>query len=368
MDLTTILVALGLLTGLLGADAALNANTVGVRFFVPQPVEETGISREVAEQIFTNEILKINRTPSLLAPPQVRSTSDPSVLGVIANTLKLQDITYALQSALGLSPLRLNGAVILVRGDQRLVITGSSPDFGPFTVDVREGADITDLLKRAAFGSIEQVQPYRAALHRFVQTVEAGGADYAAVSRIAERELARPARPQSRDQRAFLQNLLGIVALMNRDIPEAENRFTQALAIRPDLDVGRLNLAFVRTQQDRYEDALALLRPVVELRLSPPQPPVLAAAQITWAATAWAMGDIAEGERRFGEALRADGGGAAVAYEHWATLLEEAGRPEAAAEKRALARAHPPTFENYPEVALLYFQLSARDNQPLRRR
>ncbi len=39
-----------------------------------------------------------------------------------------------------------------------------------------------------------------------------------------------------------------------------------------------------------------------------------------------------------------------------------------AAEKAEIARINALTFENYPEVANLYFWMSPRDNQPLVRR
>jgi len=367
MDLTTLTVLLSLGLGLIGLDAALSADTFGVQINVPPEIESQGISRQVAEDVFTAEVIRIAEIPSLLAPPAVRSTREKTIIGAVANALNLDDLTFAVQKALGMNPVRLTGTLMPGDPRPRFFLTASSQTTGAFMIDIRgDTPDYIDLIRRGAQLTIERAGPYRAALFHFQLAVEAKE-DFSIAETIALRELATPVRVETMERRAYINNLLGIIALMRNDPIEAERQFREVIAQAPGLAIGHLNLAFVQIHNDQYREAMRSVRNVFEPRSLTDVPQLVTAAETTWAVAAWAEGWYDEADGLFDRAVRSYWGTTA-AYEYWARMLTERGRIEEAAEKRRLAVANMPFFENYPEVAMLYFHLSPRNRQPLTRR
>jgi tetratricopeptide (TPR) repeat protein len=376
MDLISIAAGLGMMFGLLTADAVVSAETVAVQISVPASVAQTGYSEDVVEQIFTHEFEAMNQTRSLLRPPVMRPARQPTIVGVIATSLRLDNFTAALQDLLGLERMRIAGAVVAgAPGEgQRLLINSSSAYSGPFSLDLSERGETDRLLRRAALETMERVQPYRAALFHFGQVTQTGGNDYSAVVQLAERELGRPRRAEVLEERSFLENLLGIVALLNNDLDEAERRFRLSFSWNPSFTIGRINLAFVHVERDRYQDAIDILKPLIASTSRRRFPltstrfgPLQEAMHSTLGVALWAQGDLDGAEAAFSRATR-EYPSSAGAYSYWARLLRERGDTVRAAEKAEVARLNALTFENYPEVANLYFWMSPRDNQPLVRR
>ena len=376
MDIISIAAGVAMVFGLLTADAVVSAETVAVQITVPASVAQTGYSEDVAERIFTHEFETMNQTRSLLRPPVMRPARQPTIVGVIAGSLRLDNFTAALQDLLGLERMRIAGAVVAgAPGEgQRLLINSSSAYSGAFSLDLSERGDTDRLLRRAALETMERVQPYRAALFHFDQITRTGGNDYSAVVQLAERELSRPRRAEVLEERSFLENLLGIVALLNNDMDEAERRFRLSFSWNPSFAIGRLNLAFVHVERDRYQDAIDILKPLIASSAGRRFPllgtrvgPLQEAMHSTLGVALWARGDLDGAEAAFRRATR-EYPNSAGAYSYWARLLRERGDTVRAAEKAEIARVNALTFENYPEVANLYFWMSPRDNQPLQRR
>lgn len=379
MDPISIVTAIAMIFGLLTADAVVNADTVAVQINVPASVARTGYTEDVAERIFTHEFETMNQTRSLLQPPLMRSARQPTIIGVISSSLRLDNFTAALQDLLGLERTRITGAIVTSEpGDQeRLLINSSSAYSGAFSLDLTGKGDTERLLRRAALDTMERMQPYRAALFQFNQISASGGKDYSAVVQLAKRELSRPMRAEVLEERSFLQNLLGIVALLNNDLDEAERRFRLSFYWNPSFIVGRINLAFVHVQRDRYQEAIELLTPLIPpgdlrqhlyLSNNSLRSSLLQEAMLNTLATAlWAQGDLDGAEAAYKRATHVYGSSAG-AYAYWARLLRERGDEQTAAEKEEIARVNALTFENYPEIATLYFWMSPRDNQPLVRR
>jgi membrane protein required for beta-lactamase induction len=221
---------------------------------------------------------------------------------------------------------------------------------------------------------MERVQPYRAALYHFEQVIRSGTNDFSAVVAMAERELARPRRAEVLEERSFLQNLLGIIALLRNDLDEAERRFRLSFNWNTSFAIGRLNLAFVHVQRDRFQDAMDIVTPLlaggIEQRLTVLGPrfrPIREALYSTLGVSRWGIGDLDGAEEAFRNAA-AEFNESEAAYTYWARLLRARGDTAGAAEKSEIARINALTFENYPEVAGLYFWMSPRTNDPLVRR
>jgi len=376
VDPISIVSAIAMIFGLLTADAVVNAETVAVQIDVPAAVARTGYTEDVVERIFVHEIETITQTRSLLQSPSMRSSRKPTIVGVIANSLRIDNFTAALQDLLGLDRTRIAGAIVTsAPGDrERLLINSSSAYSGAFSLEISEKGDTEQLLRHAAHDTMQRVHPYRSALFHFEQISASGGKDYSIVVQIAERELSRPLRAEMLEERSFLQNLLGIVALLNNDLNEAERRFRLSFDRSPGFNVGRINLAFVHVERDSYQEAIDLLTPLIAgglgQRLSIPskRSALLQEAILNTLGTAlWAQGDLDGAEAAYKRATR-EHPSSAGAYSYWARLLRERGDEQAAAEKEKIARVNALTFENYPEIANLYFWMSPRDNQPLVRR
>ena len=376
MDPISIVTAIAMIFGLLTTDAVVNAETVAVQIDVPAAVARTGYTEDVAERIFVHELETINQTRSLLQSQSMRSARQPTIVSVIASAFRLDNFTAAIQDLLGLDRTRITGAIVTsAPGErERLLINSSSAYSGAFSLDLSEKGDTERLLRQAAHDTMERVHPYRSALFHFNQISASGGKDYSTVVQLAERELSRPLRAEVLEERSFLQNLLGIVALLNNDLAEAERRFRLSFDWNPGFTVGRINLAFIHVERDRYQEAIDLLTPLIAGGLrqrlsinSRRSAPLQEAILNTLGTALWALGDLDGAEAAYKRATR-EHPSSAGAYSYWARLLRERGDEQAAVEKEKIARVNALTFENYPEIANLYFWMSPRDNQPLVRR
>ena len=125
---------------------------------------------------------------------------------------------------------------------------------------------------------------------------------------------------------------------------------------------------------DRYQEAIDLLTPLIAGGLrqrlsinSRRSAPLQEAILNTLGTALWALGDLDGAEAAYKRATR-EHPSSAGAYSYWARLLRERGDEQAAVEKEKIARVNALTFENYPEIASLYFWMSPRHNQPLVRR
>lgn len=367
MDLFSLAIVLALAAGALGADAAINANTLGIYIKVPALTAATMIESEFAEEVFATEISRMMRAPSVLSSPSVRSSTEPSVVSVISKAMGFEHLTYAVQQSLGLEPVKLSG--MLIPGDQlRFIMTASSSQTGPFTIDVRSNdGDAVGLVKQAAHATVERVEPYRAALYHFNEAVEANSNDFSAVERVAVRDQEQRLKKSVRERQALFDNLLGIIALMRNDLDDADRRFTTLVAEHPRFAVGHLNLAFLRIHQKRFEEATRSAHRMLSPRRLTRIPELVSAAYLAQAIAAWGDNDFHAAQDMFARAVKAYPGTTA-AYEYWSRMLVEMGRLDEAEEKRQLGVANLPYFENYPEVAMLYFDCSPREQGELVRR
>jgi len=220
---------------------------------------------------------------------------------------------------------------------------------------------------------MEQFEPYRSALYYFEQSLNARSNDFSRTKAVAERELARVPRAETISLRSFLENLLGVVALMENDKAGAARRFRNSFTTDPNFNVGRLNLGFVLVELDRYQEAIDLLTPLTSVTLSPTAAmrgsfaPLFEALHSTIGVARWGLGNLDGAEQSFRNAVRAYPASEA-AHTYWARLLRERGRTAEAEEKEEIARVNALSFDNYPEVANLFFWMNHMDDQPLVRR
>jgi tetratricopeptide (TPR) repeat protein len=374
VDPASLALAAAMVFGLLTADAAVSANSVAVSVSVPPAIVQTGFTAEVAERVFTSEFERMSRARSLLRAPSVRSAREPTIVGVIANALKLDNFTGALQDLLGLDHPRVNVAIVVPAPNRtRLLVNSVSARSGAFTVQVESDAGPEALLRVGAMQTMDQFEPYRSALFHFEQALLSSAHDFTRVKAVAQRELARPVNAGTLQENSYLQNLLGIVALMEDDRATAERFFRETFRLNTGFNVGRLNLGFALIELDRYREALDLLTPLVSVSLIPEialpgrTAPLQEALHSTIGVARWGLGDLDGAEASFRTAVRAFPESEA-AHVYWARLMRERGRVAEAVALEEIARTNALTFDNYPEVANLFFWMNPKDRQPMQRR
>lgn len=303
IDLATLGLLSFALMGLIAGDAVLNANTLAVNITVPNRVAERGFTREVAEHIFAAEASRLVSAPSTLAAPTVRISSQRNVIGVLAEPLRLGEMTTALQDLFGLQPLRVRGVLLEEEGRQRLVLTVSNRDIPPRQVTVtRADQDPVALVRDGAHATFEIVSPYRVALTNFRAGVagEPEALDRARAG-VARALRGVPERGGTLDT-AGLLTITGLLQLFSGDAAAADTAFVRAADVPGLTDaarsVGDMNLAFTAIAGRRPADALALARSARrhaergEIRLAG----FAAYVDLTEALAAWAAGDLRRAE------------------------------------------------------------------------
>lgn len=352
--------------GLVSVDTVLNANTLYLDSSVAAKFEEAGYTSEVVEQHLIHDLAIIADTKSLIKAPVVKSSDSPSFSAAIASVVNLQDSLEAAQQLVGFAPPKLYAAAVLHGETDTMELTGRSPVFGRFSIKV-DGSDklIDEMIAEAAYKTFRELDPYTAILYRFTQNVE----NLSAVEAEVNEMLDRLKTTTHQDSVAELHNLKGIILLDRNDIEGALGQFQRALNDDPNFFVARLNVALAMIQLNRFHDALKSTDFVTYMwPWSPTSDPIIQSASYVLRGIAHSR------QNRVDEAL-ADFQMAAhlqptstAAFWYWGVLLEQLGDTEGAAEKFAAAKEKLVYFETYPEIALLYFWVSAQDKRPLERR
>lgn len=365
MDLTTLTGALVVAFGLLSANAILNSGTIMVDMTVPESVASDGIGEPVAEMIFERELQDAVSVPSVVPPPNIRGAREKTLAAALADALKVEDLTFALQMATGFQPARLQGSLIIEEKTPVLLVDGFSGPTGAFTLRVpqQEGETIPMLLRRGALEALWKMQPYLAALYTFNRELQAGRVD-AHQARLETTVAALPDTPLSRE-RALLLNLLGVSALFENDAAAAERHFKAAVQSDPSNIVPLLNDAFIDLYHDRYADAEAKMRKALVPKPMSDNPILQSTAYVTWAVARYGLRDMPGAEKLLRQAIAVNPQ-TSTAYQMWADFREDAGDAASAATLNERARANSAYFENYAELAILYFEPSWQDGEILK--
>lgn len=131
----------------------------------------------------------------------------------------------------------------------------------------------------------------------------------------------------------------------------------------PSNPVPFINAAFVDLQKDDYATAAKRMEQLI--RLAPPENGVvLGSAFTTWAAALMGLHDFNNADRLLAAATTA-APHSATAFGLWAELKRLQGDKNTANSLAKKAEEETATFENYAEVAALYFHLAWEDNKPI---
>ncbi len=366
MDITALAAALLVAFGLLTADAVMNFDNVAVEVVAPPRSDKVSIDEATLEQVFENELHAVGDTKSLVDPPEIRAHRKQGVALALAEAARVEGVARALQTEMGYAPDRLRLALYLQNGALRGLITGYGRSHGSFEQMFAPAEDeaLPTFVRRTAFWGASQLAPYSAALYLLQR--HASNKDFTDVLALADQEEAKlPPTPVNR-QRSLYRNLRGIVAMFQGEPKSARAAFAAAVSADGSNPAAVLNLAFAEVEVDEYQQAAERMEHLIQ-EAPPANTVLLATAYMTWAAAEMGLRDVARADVLLAKALQIYPT-SATGYDLWAEAKELQGdHAGAAALHRKALEATADAFENYAEIAALYFHLSWQDNQPVTR-
>jgi tetratricopeptide (TPR) repeat protein len=363
MDPTTLLAAVLIAVGLLGTDAVLYSGSVQVDVAAPPEIKDVSIDRTTVESVFVARLNDVAATESVVRPPEMRSSADQGLGMALAEAANVQKVAFALQGALGYNPDQLHFSLYTDKGKIEALISGSSHHITGFsnTMSPENGEDLLTFVQRCALWGVSELAPYSTALYLLQQHAADGNfTDVVALAQHAQTLL--PPTPHNFD-RALFQNVLGLVALFKNDKQGARDEFDKAMLSDPTDPVAFLNAGFTDLQFDEYQRAADRMGQLI--RLAPPENKVLlSTAYFTLGAAYMGLKDLKNADRMLAEAARIDPESSSAMH-LWSEEKALAGDQAASARLGLQAEQRTATFENYAEVAALYFHLSWGDNEPV---
>jgi tetratricopeptide (TPR) repeat protein len=365
MDFTTIAIAVMIALGLLAADTVINSSSVAIEVAIAPKVETVSVDEATLADEFKDQFDAISSTLSLVHPPEIRSRDQQGIGMALAEAVNAQKVGFALQHQFGYKPDNIRFTLFVDNGALRGLVHGHSHLIGNINQVMipHEGEALIAFVQRCALWSASQLAPYSTALH-LLQKHAADNDFTDVVALIEHAKSLLPPTPTSFD-RALFDNLLGLVALFKNDPQAARKAFDAAMFGDPTNPVPFLNAALTDIQLNDYRKAADRMAELV--RIAPPESKVLlATAYMTWGAARMGLRDLPGADRMLAKAIEANPE-SSTAFALWAEEKKLEGNQAAAARLEHKAHESAATFENYAEIAALYFRLAWGDNEPVTR-
>jgi hypothetical protein len=364
MDLTTLAAAVVLAFGLLTADAVMNSEDVVVDVVAPPRSDKISIDEATLDQIFEGELHEVSEARSLIQPREIHASRQQGVALALAQSAHVEGVAHALQTEMGYEPDRLRLALFVQDGAVRGMVTGFSRAHGSFQhlLVPQNDESLPAFVRRAALWGSAQIAPYTTAIH-LLQAHSADKDFSGTLALVAEAEDKLPPTPVSL-QRSLFENIRGLVFLFQNDSKNAEPVFASAVAADRNNPVAVLNLAFDEIELNKYQAAADRMQRLIG-RAAPSNSTLLGTAYMTWAAAELGLHNAPRADVLMAQAMQADPG-SSTGYELWSEVKGELGdhTAEAALHHKALEETAD-SFDNYAEVAALYFRLSWHDDAPV---
>lgn len=336
MELATIGLLSAIVFGLIAGDAVISANTMAVGIGLPPSVQQSGLTRQSAEEIFITELSRIAAIPSGVPVPVPRVSSRRTVIGALAEPLKLTEVTAALQDLFGLEPIRVS-ATVIQRGDGLVMETIVAQEGRPlqrlsFT---RNDSDAVALIRHAAVSTFAEIAPFRVTLAQLRDVIQDPTIPVGPVRAQAERLLQRDWGHGSDIERSALHSLVSVLALLDGDVAAAREEITRADAFEGALPTARsfyaLNASFVGVIQGDLRLAERELTRAAHIPMQQLIPTFPAYIETQRGLILWADGRVDQADAAFERALGFDSRNqAAQVYRHWIVRMRQGAAPDAA--------------------------------------
>jgi tetratricopeptide (TPR) repeat protein len=370
MDLTTLTYVLLLAVAYLGFDAAIHPPDAILEAEAVGTFEKTTITVSLVDDVLNQQVQRIASTPTVMTRPAVRVGRLQGLAMSVAEALKMQSVAYALQAQLGYRTDQIKVSLYGEGGTAKVLVTGTGRQrMTSFQqhLTLEPGETIVGLIERAAVVGMAHLDPYLTALYQIQSHAE--DKDFTTALTISKYAMAALPPTPVNFERSLFENLNGLIALFNGDANAAHDWFVRAQASCPDRTsadaVTRLNAAFTEIQLDHDADAVARMQAL--LRDMPPTDKVLlSTAYMTLAAAQLGVQETDAADRSIAKAIEIYPEGSS-AYDLWSDVRRERGDVAEAERLHLKALENSELFENYGEIAALYFRLAWRNNQPVMR-
>ncbi len=365
MDPTTLMTAIVVAFGLLSADAMLYSGSVIVDVAPPPKIANLSIDKTTLEEAFETRLNAIASTVSLVRAIEIRPSSEDGVGIALSRAARLEGVALALEKAIGTNPDRLRLALYAEDDQTRALVSGSGRLVKDFrnVMTKRQDESLMTFVQRCSLWGASELAPYTTTLYLLQQ--HASDKDFTDVIALAEHAKSLlPPTPHNSD-RALFDNVLGLVALFNNDRQRARDAFDAAMRSDPTNGVPILNAGFTDLEFDDYQTAVERMDQLIHV--APPANRVLlATAYMTDGAALMGMKDFKRATKMFEMASELDPQSATV-LGLWSEEKNLEGDKVEAARLLRRALAQTAGFENYSEIAALYFRLSWGNNEPVTR-
>jgi hypothetical protein len=355
--------------GLVGAQAALSDNRFMLVLSAPPQLANMGYSRDVIEDLFLGDMEDVFHTRSAIATPLIASVREKTILGTMAEIARVGDLAFVIQQKIGGNPYKVTANFVVEDKRTQVLLSGYSASQGQFhQVIVGEEGHFRRLIRHSALEAARNIDPYFRALYEFERDDRRGTSSFEYVDSLINEELSERKSSLTPQRHSAFLNLRGLICLEKEDKACALAAFNAALAADPNFAIARLNRAFTLVELDRYQDAINEAQnllgppPMTDLK------PCLAAARTLIGVAKWALGDIAGAQSQFSEAA-AMSPKFQTPLVYWTRMLAATNQPSKELDERLEAREHDAAHvELYAEIAMLYYWLNEKNNQPITRR
>ena len=361
MDLTTWAAAVLIVFGLLATDAVLHSGSVVVEVAAPADIFAKVIDQHSLEDEFTAHIDHIASSSSVLIPPEIRASDDDDGIGmVVAESVNLKTLAFALQRQIGLGPDHLRFALFTEDSWLHGEVSGTGHTRGTFRREFIRDKDekLLTFIQRCASWGAAQLAPYSTAL--FMLQHQPSHGDFRDAETLARQTVAALPAAAISQERAQFENLLGLVDVFRNDPGAGQKHFQLAAEAWPDSPVPVINLAFADLQLDDYAAAAARTRTLLA-SMSTRNKPVAGTAHLTLAAALLGQHDLDGADAELAQALNINPDNSTAA-ELWSALKMARGDAAGADRLNHLAQRTTSSFETLGEMAVLYFHLYWTDN------
>jgi hypothetical protein len=272
MDLFTLAVLLGLITGGIALDSYIHPRTLIVQII---PSGDNSLNKDFVANVVNYEINRMTAVRSLVARPYIDPSGDKGFVGALGEATGTSAFLNVIGMVFQDTPNALNVAVYNEGGKLKVFVSGLAADLtrgnGLFnmTVTQTDGETQVDTIERATVLGAAHIDPYLATMY-LLTTMERTGEDRYGTTAIGIVELVRSQIPADAESPllARLQNLEGLVQMRRGKLDLASAAFASGLTRIPPGYGGptpvllELNKAFVDVARNDTDGAAALLAEV----------------------------------------------------------------------------------------------------------
>ena len=354
MDLTTLVVAAFMMISAIGFDTALHPRDIVLEATKSDQIGKVHVTDDMLNAVLNAQVDAIFLTPSVVSKPAIRTTHKKGIGLSITDAFGLSQVADALQEQAGYAPDRIRLYVFSENDTAKVLVSGfeaqNSNSFQQEVVQVQDES-IVSLVQRATSVGVAYIDPYMTALNLMRRHIK--DRDFKLSQEVMDFAKARLPTTAASADRSMLENLEGMIALFNSDVPQALQRFQRAVNSNPANHVAILNLALTEIALDMDAPAEAQLTGM--LKTTPPTDRVvLTTAYVTLAGAYLGLHQPARADAAMQQASDLDPNSPTV-LGIWAEVKLERGDTDAAGKLADRARLADNPYEEYAEIAALYF-------------